>query len=212
MLANTMERSQKRRRTEYEIDNYRPPSVYDTNNSVFRIGNEIHFSCGVDEGSIQEIIRHIANIIQEHTTKSKSTHEKLEIVYIVDSPGGSVSAILKFVDFLSLVREKHKFVEFVSIISGTAASAGTIMAIVADKRFITKNAYAMVHELSAGNRSKYTFLKSYMNYLSMLHNNLVDIYCKATQKPRAEIEDLLNKETWLSAEEYKKYGFVHDIK
>lgn len=179
---------------------------------VYSIGNEIHFTANINKISIQEIIRQMTNLIHDHKKKSDEEPEKLNIVYTVDSPGGSVTSILKFVDFISLAKKKYPFVEFTSIITGLTASAGTIMAIVADKRFMTKNAHAMVHELSSGNQGKYTELRSYCRFLDQLHEKLVTIYCDKTKKTRDEIEQLLRNETWFSADEYLKYGFVEEIK
>lgn len=187
------------------------PRDPNTDNVIYTIGNEIHFSCGIDKNSIQEIIRQMTELIHEHKKKADE-NEKLTITYIVDSPGGAVTSILKFVDFIELVKKKYPFVEFVSIISGMVASAGTIMAVVADKRYMTKNAHAMIHELSAGNSSKLTFLRSYMDYLNLLHDKLVDIYEAKSGLPRNSIEELLKAETWFSAEQYLDNGFIDGIK
>jgi ATP-dependent protease ClpP protease subunit len=187
----------------------------DTNSSnlgIHVVGTEIHFSCGINKETIQEIINAISLIIHEHKENSTGTPEPLTITYIVDSPGGMVTAVLKFVDYLNIVRSKYKWVKFVSVISGMTASAGTIMAIVSDEKYMTENAHAMIHELSAGNSCKYTELMSYMDYLSKLHVKLVNIYQKKTGKTLEDIETLLRKETWFSADEYLKHGFVDGIK
>lgn len=181
-------------------------------NQVYTIGHEIHFTCGINKHTIQEIIRQITQIIHDHLKNSSHEPEKLNIVYIVDSPGGSVTSVLKFVDFLDMIRKKHTFITFTSIISGMAASAGTTMSIVADNRYMSKNAHAMIHELSSGASSKYTELLSYVKFLKKLHNRLVDIYCDKTGKDRDAIEKLLRNETWFSAKQYKKHGFITEIK
>ncbi len=179
---------------------------------VYTIGNEIHFTANINKISIQEIIRQMTTLIHDHKKKSDEEPEKLNIVYIVDSPGGSVTSILKFVDFINVAKKKYPFVEFTSIVTGLTASAGTIMAIVADKRFMTKNAHAMVHELSSGNQGKYTEFRSYVKFLDQLHDKLVTIYCDKTKKSKEEIELIMKNETWFSAEEYLKYGFIEEIK
>jgi Protease subunit of ATP-dependent Clp proteases len=185
-------------------------------NSIFRVGTEIFFTTDINKNSIQEIMKHIKEIIHEDQKiksdqKIESSKEKLEIAYVVDSPGGSVSSVLKFYDFLQIIRNKFDYITFVSIISGTVASAGTIMAIAADKRYITNNASAMIHELSAGNNGKYTQIKGYTKHLDNLHDTLVKIYCSKTPKSKEEIEKLLSEETWFSAESYLENGFVDKI-
>ncbi len=194
----------------YKVDNDRTNFVDEK--FVYTIGNEIHFTAGINKISIQEIIRQMTKLIHDHKKKSDEESEKLNIIYTVDSPGGSVTSILKFVDFISLAKKKYPFVEFTSIITGLTASAGTIMAIVADKRYMTKNAHAMVHELSSGNQGKYTEFRSYCKFLDQLHEKLVNIYCDKTKKSREEVESIMRNETWFSADEYLKYGFVEEIK
>jgi len=179
---------------------------------VYTIGNEIHFTANINKISIQEIIKQITNLIHEHKKKSDNEPERLNIVYTVDSPGGSVTSILKFVDFINAAKKKYSFVEFTSIITGLTASAGTIMAIVADKRYMTKNAHAMVHELSSGNQGKYTEFKSYCGFLDQLSDKLINIYCDRTKKSRQEIEVIMRNETWFSADEYLNYGFIDEVK
>ena len=181
--------------------------------SIYRSGNEIHFTNKVTSETIQKVIKLITEIINENLKgKNKTLTKPLEITYVVDSPGGSVSAILKFVDFVNMVRKKYNDnLKFTSIISGSSASAGTIMAVIADKRLMTKNAVAMVHELSSGTHGKFTELDSYMVHLKDLHSKLVSIYQKATGQTTEKLESIMAKETWYNAEDYKSAGFIDEI-
>jgi ATP-dependent protease ClpP protease subunit len=195
-----------------ELEKMDEPERIPLSSLVYAIGTEIHFSAGIDKMSIQEMIRLITTIVNDNVAKYIGTADKLTITYIVDSPGGSVTSILKFVDFLKIIKDTYKFVEFVSVITGLTASAGTIMAIVADKRYMTTHAYAMIHELSSSNNGTFTHMKSYSKFLERMHDDLVDIYISKTKMDRGELEKLLNDETWLSAEKYKELKFVDEIK
>lgn len=179
------------------------------NIKIYSVDNEIHFSDGINKISIQYVIREIQKIIDTHKKKNKD--KKLVITYTIDSPGGSVLSVLKFVDFINIVKKKYKFVEFVSVITGLAASAGTIMALSADTRKMTKNAYAMIHELSSGNSGQYSHLASHMIFLNQLHENLLSFYIDATGKTKEEFENWLIKEKWCSAKEYKEMGLISEI-
>ena len=189
--------------------NKRPKWLKNDDTDIYVIDREIHFTAEINSDTIERIIKKITKII--HKNENKFVNEKLTIVYIVDSPGGCVTSILKFVDFINMVRKKHTNVEFVSIITGLVASAGTIMCMVADKRLMTKNAHAMIHELTSGNRGKYTQLKSYGVFITSLHESLLNIYLENTNLPKDEIERLLATETWFDAKTYKEHGFVHEI-
>lgn len=181
---------------------------------IYSIGNEIHFSTGINKETIEYVIRLITEIIhnnKDNYKKYKEGDKKLEIVYIIDSPGGCVSSILKFCDFIKRINEKYPFVEFTSVITGLAASAGTTMATVAHKRQMTSHAHAMIHELASGMSGSYTQLNSYGQYLKKLHNELADIYMQKCKTKRKRILKLLKNETWMNAEEYLKIGLVDEI-
>lgn len=178
---------------------------------IYRVGTRIHFTEGINNRTIEMLIRHITKIINENKKKYEDTTDKLKITYIVDSPGGSVSAVLKFVDFIGLVRKKYSYVEFTSIITGTVASAGTTMSCIADKRYMTKSACAMIHELSSGNSGMFSHLISYSKHLSNLHEILCDIYLERCKLSKDELEKLLMSETWFTAKEYLALGFIDEI-
>jgi ATP-dependent protease ClpP protease subunit len=179
---------------------------------IYSIDNEVHFTADINKDTIEKLIRKITKIINNNKDKYNSkSKEKLKISYIVDSPGGSVTSVLKFVDFIRLVKKKYPFIEFTSVATGMVASAGTVMCIIADKRLMTQNAFAMIHELSSGNSGKYSHFMSYANFLSVMHETLTNIYLSKTNKTKEELEQLLNAETWFSAKEYMKHGFVEEL-
>lgn len=181
------------------------------NEMIYTIGNEIYFTEDVNTESIEHLKKEIIKLVESKIKKS-TKDSKLNVVYIVDTHGGCVSSVLKFVDFLNLIRKKYKDITFTSIINGTVASAGTIMCAVADNRYMTKHATAMIHELSSGNRGHFTHLVSYTEHLKKEHLKLVDIYKDNSKMSRDEIEELLKNETWFTAEEYLKKGLIDEIK
>lgn len=183
----------------------------EVNKMIYSIGNEIHFCDGITDESIEAIIKKITKIINKNHEKYDGTDEKLNISIIISSPGGSVHAILKFVDFIKMCKKKYSYLEFTSVITGCVASAGTIMSVCMDHRHMTKYGKAMVHELSSGRSGKYTHLKSYTEHLTDLHDTLVDIYLEKCGKSREEVEAILSKETWYNAEQYLAAGFVEKI-
>lgn len=180
-------------------------------NAIYTVGTEIHFTCQIDSVTIEQLIKEITTIINDNLSKYSGTDEKLTISIIVDSGGGSVTSTAKFVDALALARSKYPFVEFVTIASGLICSAATIVCVVGDKRYMTKNAHAMIHELSSGFNGKFTHLNSHNKFLNDLHEMLVRIYMEKTGIGRSKLEDLLAKETWLTAEQYLELGFIDKI-
>jgi ATP-dependent protease ClpP protease subunit len=183
-----------------------------TTDMIYAIGSEIHFTSDVSQESMEKLIKLMTKIIHEHESKYKDEKKKMTITYVVTSYGGSVHAVLKFVDFIKMVKMKYPHISFTSIATGCIASAGTTMAAVADKRLASTRSIQMLHQLSSGMSGKYVHMMSYSKHLTTLHNILLDVYMDA--KPnvtREEMEVILAEETWLSAEEYKKLGLIHDI-
>lgn len=185
--------------------------LFSKDKQIYTIGNVIHFTASINQHTIEKIIRKITKIINLNDSKYKDTDEKLEIAYIVDSGGGCVTSTLKFIDFINLSRQKHPYLVFTSIITGLVASAGTIMCICADNRYMTEHAFAMVHELSAGNYGNYQRLISHSKFITNLHETLLDIYLKNTKLSKKKLEVYLAQETWFSSKEYLKAGFVTKI-
>lgn len=179
---------------------------------IYSINSEVHFSTLINKETIEEMIKEISTIISANKKKCETGTEKLEITYVVDSPGGCVLSVFKFVDFVKKVKKDYPNIVFKSVITGLVASAGTIMCAVADTRQMMPRAYAMIHELSSGNSGKYTHLISHTDFIKQLHETIVDIYmdhkCKKT---RDELENLLKNETWYNATDYLKAGFVDEI-
>lgn len=198
---------------EYEerMDNKKIKLFKEENKMIYSINKEIHFTTGINNESIETLIKKITKIINKNIGEYEGGTEKLNITLVIDSPGGGVTAILKFVDFIKMSKAKYPCLEFTSVLTGLCASAATIMCVACDHRYMTPNAHAMLHELSSGREGKYVHLMSYSNFLTSLHETLVNIYLEKCNKTKEELEKLLMKETWFNAKEYMEAGFVEKI-
>ena len=68
---------------------------------IYNVGTEIHFTSDINNENIEAVIKLITKIINKHEKDYKGgDDDKLTITYIVDSPGGSVTSILEFVDYI----------------------------------------------------------------------------------------------------------------
>lgn len=198
---------------DFELNTIKKKKVEHVHPLIYTTGDEIHFSYDrIDKPSIELFIKQIVRLV-EKKYKNKKREDEVTITYVLDTPGGCATTALKFVDFISLIKEKYPGLKFASVITGLVASAGTIMAIVADKRYMTANAHAMIHELSTGNSGRYTQLIAHGKFIVELQNKLNLIYLKHNKDiSKEDLEMLLIKDSWYGAEEYKSRGFVHEIK
>lgn len=210
------------------------PDVYEK--AIFIAGDrEIHFNAHIDNETISRMKKLISIVVNENKeylikrsikSKSESQEQKGEkikdpdvvITYIVNSPGGSVIDILDFVDYIQLLRRTYVNIKFTSIITGMCASAATIMCVVADTKQMTRFAFAMIHELSTGlNRTNFTKAVNHTTFIKSMHLALITIYNESrgismdNQTEVAKIEDMMLRETWMTAPEYLSHGFIDEI-
>ena len=200
-------------------------------NAIFIAGDrEIHFNAQIDEETIARIKKLISIVVEDNKEKlvkfekdgsvpsNRVNDPPVNITYLVNSGGGSVHAIFDFVDYVNLLRCTYFNIKFISIATGLIASAGTVMCAIADKKKMTRFAFAMIHELSTGlNRSNFTKICTYTDHAKDLHDVMITIYQESRgidvndNKERKKLERLLLDETWMSAEKYKSLGFVDEI-
>ena len=190
--------------------------------------NEIHYNADVNDESITRFNKLVSIIVEDNKDKlvkydkdgsnPDDKREPFTITYIVNSGGGVISSVLTLIDYIGYLRCTYANIRFTSIITGMAASCGTIMAIIADKKQMTRFAAAMVHELSVGlPRTSYTKVMTHSEFVHNLHDILVTIYQEgrgidpSDKEKRDELERLLQRETWMTAQQYKDNGFIDEI-
>ena len=124
----------------------------------------------------------------------------------INSYGGSVFAGFSSVDYII-----NSPVPVVSVIEGCAASAATIMSVVASHRQINKHAYMLIHQLSSGMWGKYQEQKDAIANSDRLMEMIINIYEEHTKIPKKELNKLLKHDLWWDAETCLKYGLVDEI-
>lgn len=126
-----------------------------------------------------------------------------EITVRINSPGGDVF------DGISIYnRLKQHPAKVIVQIDGLAASIASIIALAGDEVVIGEGALYMIHlpwTFAMGNRNE---LDNTINRLMDVEEQLVSIYAKKSGLGRAEIKAMLEKETWLDADQAIEQGFV----
>ena len=163
---------------------------------------KIFLSSQVDDKSAKEIIRKVWYL--EHTAPGKP------ILFIINSPGGSVDSGFAIWDQMKMITSP-----VYTLVTGLAASMGSILSLVAGKgkRFATKNARIMIHQPLIGGviQGQATDLEIQAKEIIKTREALIDIYEKETGKERSQIEKALDRDTWMTAEEAKAFGLLDGI-
>jgi len=97
-------------------------------------------------------------------------------------------------------------------IVGATASAGTVIAMAADKRTISENSKFLVHNVWTVTQGDSEEHQKQAEALARFDKDVVNIYHKATGMNKAALRSLMKEERWMDATEAKEKGFVHKIR
>ena len=176
-------------------------------NQVDSSGNRIYFFSAVSRPKILKMNKMIFNLNYNLLPKSHFYDCSKPVIKLhINSYGGSVFAGLSAVDHII-----NSELPVHSIVDGCAASAATLMSIVADKRYIQKNACMLVHQLSGVMWGKYAAMKDDMENSKMLMKKIKSIYREHTKIPEDKMDDILKHDLWWDAEKCLEYGLVDEI-
>lgn len=124
----------------------------------------------------------------------------------LNSGGGDADQGIEIYNYLKDL-DKYVIVEVMSL----AASAASAAAMGADKVIMRTGSRMMVHEASTFAWGTKQDIKKTLNALESYDESLVSIYQQRTGKSRDEIRDLLEAETWMTAEQAVKEGFADEV-
>jgi ATP-dependent protease ClpP protease subunit len=98
-----------------------------------------------------------------------------------------------------------------TIIEGVAASMATIIALSGDAVYMTNNSLFMIHNPMLDSYGDKNELKKAISLLEKVETNMVNAYYSKTKLPKKEIASMMNEETWFTAKEAVKAGFVDRV-
>jgi len=170
--------------------------------------NQIYFYDDVTRTSIFNLNRQL-DIVSKNLL-FVSVNYNLEVVppveLYISSEGGEVFSAFSAVD-----RIKSSKVPVYSYVEGIAASAATLLSIVAHKRFIRKNSFMLIHQVSGGLWGNFAQFKDEMQNLELLMKYIKDIYLTHTKFTEEELDNMLKHDIYLSAEQCLEKGLVDEI-
>lgn len=105
---------------------------------------------------------------------------------------------------------------------GIVASAATVVFLAADEKILTKNSFFMIHSAWAGAEGNAKEISKTVELLSKVDEQMVNIYTaqmeskgklinNSIEETKAYVKEMMQAETWLSAEEAVDLGFADYI-
>ena len=147
-----------------------------------------------DTISAKEVAEHLADLDVENIN-----------VYI-NSNGGVVDTAIAINNAL----RRHKAKVTVNI-DGIAASAATLITCAGDTVRMPKNALFMIHNpltIAMGDSEE---MRKQADVLEKYKNSITETYLQKVNIDKEKLSELMDSESWLSAEEALKYGFIDEI-
>lgn len=144
-------------------------------------------------------------------TSAKNVINKLKeangepVTLKVNSPGGSVFAASEIYTEL-----KNYKGEVTIHIVGLAASAASVISM-AGKSYMSPTAQMMVHNVSSGASGDYRVMEHTAEVLKNANDTIANSYMIKSGMSKEQALDLMNNETWLTAQRAKELGLIDEI-
>src|SRR5882724_4227542 len=135
----------------------------------------------------------------------EADNPKKEISMYINSPGGVVTSGLAMYDTMQFIRPPVS-----TLCTGQAASAGSLLlaAGAKDMRFSLPNSRIMVHQPSGGFQGQATDILLHAQEIQNIKRRLNEIYVKHTGQNYQAIEDSLERDRFMTAEQAKEFGLI----
>lgn len=131
-----------------------------------------------------------------------------DITVYINSPGGIVSSGLAMFDTMRYIRCPVS-----TICLGQACSMGSLLltAGTKGKRYALANARVMLHQPSGGAQGQATDIEIQAREILKLRARLNDIYVEATGQSLKTIEETMERDSFMSADEALAFGLIDHV-
>jgi ATP-dependent Clp protease protease subunit len=154
----------------------------------------------IDDGVASLVCSQLLFLESENPTKDISMY--------INSPGGIVTSGLAIYDTMEYIRP-----DVSTVCMGQAASMGSLLltAGAAAKRFSLPNARIMTHQPSGGFQGQATDIEIHAKEILDLRQRLNGIYEKHSGKTIKQIEKIMDRDTFMTAEDAKNFGLIDEV-
>ena len=142
----------------------------------------------------------VKNVIAELTDENE------ELKVVINSPGGDVQAGQEIYSILKDIKNP------VTInVQSIAASAASMIAMAGDTVKMSPVALLMIHNASTCTSGDYRDMQHTADVLQTVNTAIMQAYIAKTGKTEDELKDMMDRETWLTANQCLENGFADEI-
>lgn len=162
----------------------------------------LFFSSPVDMNSANDAIRKLWYMALADSKK--------RIFMFINSPGGSVDAGFAIWDQVKMLG-----VPITTVVTGVAASMGSILSQCADKgqRFATPFSRIMIHQpaIHGGFTAPATDLEIHAKEILKTRDKIVKLYVEATGQERDTVAKAIDRDTWMGPNDAIEFGLLDKV-
>lgn len=155
-------------------------------------------------GTIDKYYEISAKSVRAQIDAIQNKRESLEVV--LNSPGGSIFEGLEIYHMI-----KSYPGESIVTVAGVAASMGSIVMLAGKKVQIAKGSTVMIHNPLTWLYGNANDMRETAEDLDSIRDSLLEIYLDKTKMSKEELIKMLDRETYLSAQEAFEKGFVDEV-
>src|SRR3984957_8356017 len=138
----------------------------------------------------------------------ESENPKKQIDMYINSPGGVVTSGLAIYDTMQYIKSPVS-----TVCMGMAASMGSFLLMAGEPglRIALPNARIMVHQPSGGFQGKASNIERHAEDIIKTKRRLNELYAKHTGQTVETVESVLDRDSFMTAEEAKAWGIVDHV-
>ena len=155
-----------------------------------------------------EVNDHVSALICAQLLFLESENPNKEISFYINSPGGVVTAGLAMYDTMQYIRPKVS-----TVCIGQAASMGSFLLMAGEPgmRYSLPHSRIMIHQPSGGARGQASDIEIQAKEILRLRKMLNEAYVKHTGQKIKIVEDAMDRDNFMSAEEAKSWGLIDHV-
>ena len=169
--------------------------------------NKIYYYASVNRDSVVELNTKIGELESKSLTLGHNLDISPPVIKVfINSGGGSITAGISSMD--TILRCKvpvHTYVD------GFCASSATFLSVVGTRRFMSRNSYMLIHQLSSALWGKYSEIEDEKKNLDLMMETIKNVYKEYTKVPMKKLDEILKHDLLWDAKTCLKYGLVDEI-
>ena len=150
----------------------------------------------------------VANDIMAQLLCLESLDPQRDISMYINSPGGVVTSGMAIYDTMQFIRPA-----VATLCIGQAASMGSLLLAAGEKgmRYSLPNARIMLHQPSGGFQGQASDIERHAEDIMKIKRRLNEIYVKHTGRDYDTIENTLDRDHFMTADEAREFGIIDKV-